>query len=159
MAQTLKAPALDPGSVPVRRGSSYPEAFQAEVADRERRRLGEALGLTRYGVNLVTLAPGAWSAQRHWHSHEDEFVYVVAGALALITEAGEQVLQAGMAAGFAAGVADGHHLVNRSGEPVTYLEVGDRSPDDEVTYPDIDLFLPSQNKGRAFTNKQGEPYE
>ena len=159
MAQTLKAPALDPDSVPARRGSSYPQAFQAEVEDRGKRQLGEALGLTRYGVNLVTLAPGAWSAQRHWHSHEDEFVYVVTGALTLVTEAGEQLLETGMAAGFPAGVADGHHLVNRSGTPATYIEVGDRSPDDEVTYPDIDLFLPSRNKGRVFTNKQGEPYE
>ena len=159
MAQILKAPALDPDSVSVRRGSSYPEPFEAEVEGRGKRQLGAALGLTRYGVNLVTLAPGAWSAQRHWHSHEDEFVYVVAGNLTLVTEAGEQLLEAGTAAGFPGGVADGHHLVNKSSAPAIYLEVGDRSPDDEVTYPDVDLFLTSQAKGGVFTNKQGIPYE
>ena len=113
---------------------------------------GTSLG--DYGVNLVELAPGAWSAQRHWHSHEDEFIYVVRGELSLVTDAGEQTLGTGMAAGFPAGENDGHHLVNRGDEPAVYLEIGDRIAEDECHYPDIDLFL----TGGAFVHKNGEPY-
>ena len=158
MTDTLRPPALDPLTLEARRGSSYPPDFQAEVAGRAKRALGEGLGLTNYGVNLVRLEPGAWSAQRHWHSHEDEFVYVLEGEATLVTDEGEQLLGPGMAAGFPAGRADGHHLVNRSDRPVVYLEIGDRSPDDEVHYPDIDLFLPSRRKGQVFTDKTGERY-
>lgn len=158
MTDKLRPPALDPLSLDARRGSSYPPAFQAEVAGRSKRALGNALGLTNYGVNHVCLEPGAWSAQRHWHSHEDELVYILEGEITLVTEQGEQVLGPGMAAGFPAGVADGHHLVNRSDRPAAYLEIGDRSADDEVHYPDIDLFLPSRRKGQVFTDRKGAPY-
>ncbi len=158
MAEKPRAPALDPEGVAVRQGSSYPEAFGEPCRTRAKRVLGDALGLSNFGVNLVTLPPGAWSAQRHWHSHEDEFVYVVAGELTLITDRGEQVLGAGQAAGFPAGKADGHHLVNKGAAPATYLEIGDRRQDDAVTYPDVDLHLPSTPEGRVFTNKKGEPY-
>ena len=152
-------PVLDPESLEPRRGSSYPERFKAEVAAREKRALGDALGLSNFGVNLVTLPPGAWSAQRHWHSAEDEFVYVVAGELTLVTDAGEQRLGPGMTAGFPAGVADGHCLINRSGAPATYLEVGDRRAEsDAVEYPDIDLKLEPGPQGRRFVTKAGEPY-
>ena len=158
MSQDLKPPALEPGTVPKRVGSSYPPLYQGPLAGREKRALGDALGLTRYGVNLVTLPPGVWSAQRHWHSHEDEFVYVLDGELTLVTDQGEQALGAGSAAGFPAGVADGHHLVNRGDEPTTYLEVGDRRAEDEVHYPDIDLHLPSGAEGKVFIHKNGAPY-
>ncbi len=158
MARDVHPPALDPQSVPSRQGSSYPEPFKGPVEGRGKRALGEILGLTNYGVNHVRLAPGAWSAQRHWHSHEDEFVYVLEGELTLVTDAGEQALAAGMAAGFPAGVADGHHLVNNSGRWAAYLEIGDRSADDEVRYSDIDLFLPSRRNGQVFTDKTGTPY-
>jgi uncharacterized cupin superfamily protein len=154
-----RPPALDPAEVRVHEGSSYPEAFKGPVRTRVKRGLGDALGLTNFGVNLVTLPPGAWSAQRHWHSHEDEFVYVLDGALTLVSEDGEQVLTAGLVAGFPAGKADGHHLVNRGSEPATYLEIGDRRQADEVTYPDIDLHLPPAPEGRGFTNKKGKPYK
>jgi uncharacterized cupin superfamily protein len=151
----LDKPALDPATVAPRRGTGYPEPFRAPVMDRSKRALGDAVGLTQFGVNLVTLGPGAWSAQRHWHSHEDEFVYVVDGELTLVTDAGEQALGPGQAAGFAAGAADGHHLVNRGDRPAVYLEIGTRMADDEAHYPDIDLVCA---RGRVFTNKRGERY-
>ena len=110
------------------------------------------------GANLVVLEPGAWSAQRHWHSAEDEFVYVVEGELALVTDQGEHTLRAGMVAGFPASRADGHHLVNRSDRSASYLEIGTRVPDDRVVYPDIDLLLEPCPGGRVFTNRRGEDY-
>lgn len=160
MSEDLKAPALNPLSLEPRLGSGYPAPFDDACGAREKRALGDALGLTRYGVNLVHLPPGAASAQRHWHTHEDEFVYVLEGALVLITEGGEQTLTAGMTAGFPAGREDGHQLVNRSPVWAVYLEVGDRSDADEVHYPDIDLFVPAAKQGKlVFTRKNGEPYE
>ena len=158
MDDDSKPTALDPADLPERTGSSYPAAFQAPVAERRKRVLGDALGLTQFGVNLVVLEPGAWSAQRHWHSAEDEFVYVVEGELALVTDQGERSLSAGMIAGFPAGRADGHHLVNRGDQPASYLEIGTRVPGDRVVYPDIDLFLEPRPGGRVFTNWQGEDY-
>ena len=158
MAEKPRAPALDPEEVAVRQGSSYPAAFREPCRTRIKRALGDALGLTDFGVNLVTLPPGAWSAQRHWHSHEDEFVYVVEGELTLITDGGEQALGAGQVAGFPAGKADGHHLVNKGTAPVTYLEIGDRRQDDAVTYPDADLHLEPTPEGHVFTDKKGAPY-
>lgn len=159
MTEALKAPALDPAAVEVRSGSSYPEPWRTSCGAREKRALGDALGLTAYGVNLVRLPPGALSSQRHWHSHEDEFVYVLEGELTLVTDAGEQVLTPGMVAGFKAGVENGHHMINKSEAWAVYLEVGNRSDDDECHYPDIDLFLTAtQNGKRSFTRKNGEPY-
>ena len=158
MTQALRLPALDPASLPLRTGSSYPEPFTAPCAKREKRVLGDALGLNSFGVNLTRLNPGDWSAQRHWHSAEDEFVYILEGEATLVTDAGEQQLGPGMVAGFPAGQADGHHLVNRGDVPVLYLEVGDRRADDACHYPDVDLFLEPRPEGHRFTNKQGEPY-
>lgn len=153
------APALDPSDLEPRLGSSYPAPFRDACGAREKRALGDPLGLTQYGVNLVRLPPGALSSQRHWHSHEDEFAYILEGELVLVTDAGEQVLRAGMAAGFPAGKADGHHLVNRSSDWAVYLEVGSRSDADEVHYPDIDLFLANRGGEWVFTHKNGEPWE
>lgn len=153
-----RLPALDPASVPARTGTKYPAPFAAVVAGREKRALGDALGLGNFGVNLVRLGPGAASAQRHWHTAEDEFVYLLEGELVLITDGGEQSLTAGMAAGFAAGVADGHHLVNRSDADALYLEVGDRRAGDEVDYPDIDMRLRPVDGKKIFVRKDGTPY-
>ena len=159
MKPELRSPALDPQTVPARRGSSYPAPFRAAVAAREKRPLGDALGLSQFGVNLVTLPPGCWSSQRHWHSHEDEFVYVLDGELTLVTDAGEQILRLGMAAGFAAGQPDGHHLINRSDRPAVYLEVGSRRDDvDECEYPDIDMAVRQRDGRQMFVTKSGEPY-
>jgi uncharacterized cupin superfamily protein len=159
MSNRLSPPAMDPASVARRTGSSYPKQFRAEVKNRTKRELGNALGLSHYGVNLVELEPGAWSAQRHWHTAEDEFVYVVTGELTLVTDAGRQRLSAGMVAGFAAGVPDGHHLVNEGAQTAVYLEIGDRSGDDEVHYPDIDLVLTPGAQARVFRHKNGKPYD
>ncbi len=158
---TLQPPALDPGAVAERAGSSYPEPFASQVGDRRKRALGDALGLRNFGVNLVELPPGALSSLRHWHSRQDEFVYVIEGALTLVTDAGEQLLTAGMVAGFPAATQDGHHLINRSDKPALYLEVGDRTPGDDVVYPDVDLALPHDPDAEphdVFRHRDGTPY-
>lgn len=154
----LKPPTLDPATLPGRTGSGYPEEFRALVAGREKRALGDALGLQNFGVNLVRLPPGCASSQRHWHTKQDEFVYVLEGEVTLVTDAGEQVLGPGMAAGFPAGKADGHHLVNRSGRDALYLEVGDRTAGDECDYPDIDLAVRWIEGEERFVHKDGRPY-
>ena len=139
-------------------GSDYPQPFQAAVAARERRRLGEAFGLRNFGVNLLRIPPGCASSQRHWHSRQDELVYIVAGELILITDAGEQPLTAGMAAGFPARRADGHQLVNRSGRDAFVIEVGDRTPGDEVDYSDIDMMVRWVGGEERYLRKDGTPY-
>lgn len=148
----------DPISVPGRRGTVYPAPFADGFQGRLKRALGDKLGLTQFGVNLTTLEPGAMSAQRHWHVSEDEFVYVVSGTLTLVTNAGEQVLEPGMAAGFPRGEPNGHQLINRSTQPATYLEVGTRSKDEDATYPDIDLVGIKRDGRYQFTHKNGEPW-
>jgi uncharacterized cupin superfamily protein len=158
MASKLKLPALDPAQVEARIGSAYPEPFKSRVSGRRKQRLGDALGLKNYGVNLTTIPPGAVSALRHWHSHEDEFIYMVSGELILVTQDGEQRLTPGMCAGFPAGRADGHCLVNRTGKDAVYLEVGDRRPEDAVTYPDDDIAGQATPQGRRFSRKNGTPY-
>jgi len=154
-----KAPALDPATVTPRTGSSYPAPFRADVAAREKRALGDAVGLSHFGVNLVRLPPGTASALRHWHKAEEEFVYVLQGEVELVTDAGAQTLGPGMAAGFPAGQPDGHQLVNRSNSDVLYLEVGDRRPEDEVEYPGLDLRLISLDGKDTFVHKDGRPWE
>ena len=141
-------------------GSKYPQPFDEPCRNRERRRLGDAAGLTQFGVNLMRLGPGAWSSQRHWHSHEDEFVYVVSGEVWLITDAGEELLRAGDSAGFKAGVRDGHHLQNRSSSDAVLLEVGTRDERDFGEYSDIDMvFKPNRYAGAGgFARKDGRPY-
>lgn len=150
---------IDLNQIPVETGTTYPDEFRAAVEGRSRQRVGNAAGLKNFGVNLTTLAPGSASALRHWHTEQDEFVYVVQGELVLITDAGEQVLCAGDMAGFAAGVANGHHLVNRTNESATYLEVGDRTYPDQADYPDDDLMcVPISDGARQFIHKNGCPY-
>lgn len=158
MATKLKLPALNPAQVPADIGSRYPEPFKSRVSARRKQRLGNALGLRNFGVNLTTIPPGAVSALRHWHSHEDEFIYIVSGELTVVTNEGEQRLTPGMCAGFPAGKADGHCLVNRTGKDAVYLEVGDRRPEDAVTYPDDDIAGRATPQGRRFSRKDGTPY-
>lgn len=151
---------IDPEAIPVQTGTTYPEPFRGVVAGRSRKKVGEAAGLKNFGVNLTTLEPGAQSALRHWHSAHDEFVYVVKGELTLITDEGEQRLTAGEMAGFAAGVANGHHLINRSEHPAVYLEVGDKTSPDRADYPDEDLVcVPTAEGSRRFEHKSGESYK
>lgn len=149
-------PRIDIAAVPSRKGSGYPQPFDAPCATRTRRRLGDAGGLRDFGVNLMTLPPGAWSSQRHWHSHEDEFVYVLEGELTLVEDDAEVVLRAGDCAAFPKGSGNGHHLINRSQRVAVYLEVGSRQPDDVTTCSDIDLM--SANRDGRFVHKDGTAY-
>jgi uncharacterized cupin superfamily protein len=159
MDERHRSPAIDATEVaPRRRPSNYPEPFASRMAGREKRALGERFGLANFGVNLTRLAPGAVSALRHAHSRQDEFVYILAGRPTLYTDAGGTVLAPGQCAGFPAGSGDAHHLVNETADEVVYLEVGDRSAGDEVTYPDDDLVATLVDGERRFTRKDGTPY-
>lgn len=156
---SLRPPAFDPQSLPARAGSGYPEPFRSRVLPRDKRALGDAAGLTKIGVNLTTLMPGRESSMRHWHTHEDELVYVLEGEVVLVTDGGEQLLTAGTCAGFPAGSGDAHQLVNRSDRPARYLEISNRDPDDGAAYPDVDLVYQKGPDGRPiFTRKDGTPY-
>ena len=143
-------------AIPKRRGVGYPAPFDAPCAERLRQRLGQAGGLTDFGVNLMRLPPAGWSSQRHWHSAEDEFVFVLEGELVLIEDGGETVLRAGDCAAFPKNSGNGHHMINRSDAVAVYLEVGSRSPADLTTCSDIDLMSASAD-GR-FVHKDGTPY-
>jgi uncharacterized cupin superfamily protein len=135
-------------------GTLYPPPFDEPCRARERIRLGDAAGLTQFGVNLLRLPPGAWSSQRHWHTSEDEFVYVVSGEVVLVTDSGEEVLRAGDAAGFKANDGDGHHLQNRSGQDVVLLEIGTRVATSVAYYSDIDMMV---TPGIGYTHRDGTP--
>ena len=155
----MKLPALDPAAVKEVRGSAYPEPFKSRMGERMKKRLGEACGLTKFGVNLVTLGPGGQSALRHWHTLEDEFVYVLEGEVVLITNESEQVLKAGMCAGYPAGSKNGHHFINRSQKPAKYLEMGTNVPGDTAFYPDDDLrLIETEDDGMVYAHKDGRRY-
>src|SRR3954467_12683241 len=143
---------------PRRKQSNYPQPFASRVAGREKRPLGDVFGLTNFGVNLTRLAPGGISALRHAHSKQDELVYILEGRPVLVTDAGETELRPGMCAGFKAGTGHAHHLVNRTGEDVVFLEVGDRTPGDEGSYPDDDIKAVLVDGAWRFTRKDGTPY-
>jgi uncharacterized cupin superfamily protein len=151
-------PKIDIDKAPTRFGTGYPPPYDAPCLDRKRWKLGDAAGLTQFGVNLMRLPPGQWTSQRHWHTAEDEFVWVVAGEVVLVTDEGEHVLRAGDCAGFPAGVPNGHHLQNRSDAEAVLLEVGSRRPaEDGATYPDVDLVLDPGST--AYRRRDGTPYE
>jgi uncharacterized cupin superfamily protein len=147
-------PKIDPDRAPRASGSRYPVPFDEPCRGRSLLRLGEAAGLTQFGVNLVRLAPGAWSSQRHWHKLEDELVYVVEGELTLVTDAGEETMRAGESAGFKGGVRDGHHLQNRTSSDAVFLVVGSRIEGDEGDYSDLDMRFTE----KGFVHKDGTPY-
>lgn len=149
-------PKIDLQAVPASKGTGYPPEFQAVSKDRLRQRLGYAGGLTDFGINLTRLPPGNWSSQRHWHSHEDEFVYVVEGEVVLIEDDGETTLRAGDCAAFPKGTGNGHHLINRSDRTATYIEIGSRQPEDLTTCSDVDMM--SANSDGRFMHKDGTPY-
>jgi uncharacterized cupin superfamily protein len=149
---------IDPAQVETSVGTSYPPPFHEPCKARERKKLGDAAGLTQFGVNLLRLKPGVWSAQRHWHVKEDEFVYVLSGEVVLVTDDGEETLRAGDAAGFKANEPNGHCLQNRSNEDATVLEVGSRFADEAAYYPDIDMVAPPYEKPAMYTHRDGTPY-
>jgi uncharacterized cupin superfamily protein len=143
-------------AIATRIGTGYPPPFDQPCKRRERKALGDAAGLTQFGINLLRLPPGEWSSQRHWHTAEDEFVYVVKGEVTLITDEGEEILHAGDCAGFKAGEPNGHHLQNRSNEDVLLLEIGTRDPADGAFYPDIDLMIEANSD--RYAHRDGTPY-
>ncbi len=153
-------PKIDLDALPSITGTSYPHPFDRIVTGRSRKVLGDAAGLSQFGVNMTRLKPGAGSSHRHWHACEDEFIYVISGEATLIEDSGETVMRAGDAAAFKAGVLIGHHLVNRSGEDVVYLEVGTRSEEDVSTYSDPEIDLKMIKSGGAWKphHKNGDPY-
>jgi uncharacterized cupin superfamily protein len=151
-------PALHPMSLEARTGSGYPEPYRSRVLPREKRPLGDAFGLTKIGINHTVLPPGRESSMRHWHSHEEEFIFVLSGEVVLRTDAGEQTLTAGMCAGFPPGTGDGHQLVNRGSEPAVYLEVSNRDAQDCAFYPDVDLQYNGANAAVKFTRKDGSSF-
>lgn len=152
-------PKIDLSTVPVRRRQGYPEDFRAETAGYEGQRVGDAAGLTQFGVNRVVLPPQARTALRHWHENEDEFVIVMSGEVVLREEDGETVLRAGDCAGFKAGVENGHAFENRTDEPVVLFEIGTRSPDETGHYPDVDLRYEKRDGVVTFVHRNGTPYK
>jgi uncharacterized cupin superfamily protein len=145
---------IDKAAAPVTAGTLYPEPYDRPCRARRRIRLGDVAGLDQFGVNLCRLPPGAWSSQRHWHTLEDEFVYVVEGEVVLVTDTGEEIFQAGDCAAFKAGAPDGHHFQNRAGVDALILEVGSRRDEDAAHYPDIDL----RAEGDTYLHRDGTPY-
>lgn len=149
----------DPMRVPARSGTIYPDPFKEGFAGRIKRALTDRLGLTQFGVNLTTLEPGARSSLRHWHAREDEFIYLLEGELSLVTIDGEQTIRVSQAVGFPAGDRNGHCLINRGTSRATYLEIGTRSRDDDITYPDDDLVCEKREGSHRFLRKDGTAYE
>jgi uncharacterized cupin superfamily protein len=151
-------PKIDIAKLTVDTRTGYPKPFDRVVVGRARKRLGNAVGLDQFGVNLTTLKPGAASALRHWHEKEDEFVYILEGEVVLIEDDGECVLKPGDAAGFKANSGNGHHLVNKTQRDAVYLEIGTRSKHERVDYPGVDLMVVRDDAGMRYTHKNGEPY-
>lgn len=154
MSRTM--PKIKLSAVPAQTGSNYPPPFDLHCNDQSSQRLARYAGLTLFGVNLTVIEPGAWSSQRHWHSHEDEFVWVLEGELTLVTDAGEEVLRPGECAAFKRGDPDGHHLINKSGRPAKVLEIGNSDPRDRCVYPDIDMVAEPGVAG--YSHRDGTPY-
>jgi uncharacterized cupin superfamily protein len=151
-------PKIDVANLPIESRTGYPPPYDKLVAGRSRKRMGNAGGLDQFGANLTRLTPGAMSALRHWHENEDEFVYLLEGELVLIENEGETTLKPGDAAAFKAGVANGHHLVNRSDRDAVYLEIGSRAPRERAHYPDLDLVAVKDKAGMRYTRKDGAPF-
>ncbi len=151
-------PKIDIASLPVDTRTGYPEPLNRVVIGRERKRLGNAVGLDQFGVNLTTLKPVAASAWRHWHEKEDELIYVLQGEIILMEDDGEMVLKPGDAAGFKANTPNGHHLINRAQSDAVYLEIGTRSKTETAHYPDVDLVAIRDEKGMRYTRKNGESH-
>jgi len=149
---------IDTTTVKARIGTGYPDGFDENCRLREKKVLGDLFNLNQFGVNLTTIPPGQWSALRHAHQNEDEFVYVVSGELVLVDDEGEHKLRAGMCAGFPAGVKNGHHIINVSEQPGIILEVGTRASTEHVEYPDHDLVADKDENGFSFSNRRGEIY-
>ncbi|PZR00645.1 MAG: transcriptional regulator [Cereibacter sphaeroides] len=152
-------PKLDLNDVPVKTGSIYPEPYASMMAGRSSLRLGQAGGLTQFGVNLVTLEPGALSSLRHWHQCEDEFVYVTEGECVMVIDSGEHVMRRGDCAAFPANDGDGHHFINRTDKVARFLVIGSKAPKEVATYSDVDFVLHVEDGQSRFTYKDGTPWK
>jgi uncharacterized cupin superfamily protein len=151
-------PKLDFSAIPLRTGSGYPAPLNEEVKGRSSLRLGDAGGLTQFGANLIILEPGAWSSHRHWHEQEDEFVMMLEGELVMIEDEGETIMRAGDCATYKAGVANGHHFINRSGRQARFLVIGTRAEHEVAHYSEVDMRAEKTPSGYVFTHKDGRPY-
>jgi uncharacterized cupin superfamily protein len=151
-------PKIDIEATALDTGTNYPAQFRDAIKGRQRKRLGNAIGLDQFGVNLCRLKPGAASSQRHWHANEDELVYILEGEVVLCEDDGETVLRPGDAAGWKAGTPNGHCLINRTGKDAVFLEIGSRASRERVEYPDIDMLMERGDNGARYTHKSGEPY-
>lgn len=151
-------PRIDVVNLKIDSSTNYPEPYRKAVEGRLRKRLGNAVGLDQFGVNLTTLKPGAWSSQRHWHETEDELIYMLEGELVLCEDDGETVLKPGDAAGWKANSRIGHCLMNRSARDAVFLEIGTRSAQERAEYPDIDMRVERDASGARYLHKSGEPY-
>jgi uncharacterized cupin superfamily protein len=152
-------PKIDIANLPVDTRTGYPPPLDRVVQGCERKRLGNAVGLDQFGVNLTTLKPGAASALRHWHENEDELIYVLHGEVVLVEDGGETMLKPGDAAGFKANTPNGHHLINKTGRDAVFLEIGTRAKHETARYPDVDLMAIRDDSGMRYTRKNGEPYK
>ncbi len=150
-------PKIDIAKTPAQQIASYPNEFAQVISGREKQRIGDAVGLTQFGVNITRIKAGSASALRHWHEHEDEFVYMLDGELILQENDGETVLRSGDAAGFKAGSGVAHCLMNRTDRDALYLEVGTRAKSERVHYPDVDFMMERDGTGRRYFRKSGEP--
>lgn len=153
-------PKIELSKVDIRTGSGYPTPFDKPCVARKSERLSDAGGLTQFGVHRIVLSPGAWSSQRHWHTHEDELVYILEGRPTLVDDSGETQLEPGDVTTHVAGDPNGHHMINRTEEDVVFLIVGTRNPQEDTGhYPDVDLHIPANGTAhRQFTNKGGTPF-
>lgn len=151
-------PKIDITAAPLKTGSIYPEPYSGQMAGRSSRRLGQHAGLTQFGVNLVTLEPGAVASLRHWHLREDEFAMVVSGDLILVEDEGEIPMTAGECAAWKAGVANGHRFVNRSGAAASFLVVGTKHPEEIATYSDVDMKVHLAGPEPRFTYHDGSEW-
>jgi uncharacterized cupin superfamily protein len=152
-------PKIDIATVPAQQIAAYPAKFAAVIAGREKQRLGDAAGLTQFGVNITRIKPGSASALRHWHEQEDEFIYMLEGELVLRENDGESMLRPGDAAGFKAGSGIGHCLINRGSRDAVYLEIGTRAASERVHYSDVDMVMERDSGGRRYRSRSGAPIE
>src|SRR5215813_629720 len=150
-------PKIEIEKIPAQQIASYPKEFASVISGREKQRIGDAVGLSQFGVNITRIEAGSSSALRHWHEQEDEFIYVLEGELVLHENDGETVLKAGDCAGFKAGSGIAHCLINRTNRDALYLEVGTRAKSERVTYPDVDFYMERDATSRRWYRKSGAP--
>jgi uncharacterized cupin superfamily protein len=152
-----KAPVVAVADVPLNKSIIYPPHLKAPFEGRAKRRVGDAVGMKNFGFNITTLEPGAWSSHRHWHTRQDEMIYLLEGELTLVTDSGRSVIKPGTAVGFPANSGESHNLINSGTTTAVYIEVGDRLPGDEVTYADVDLAARQNTPSYSFTKRDGSP--